>query len=205
MGERNSAKAGDDQELEEWTAQAVAEIKSSWGKPLERALGVAPSGEDIWHIAQMAERYLLFHRANLVRPVWQKNCQRIDEAVDALRSALTDSAKSYQNLDLAWKQEGGADKALARIQQLAKKHAQGLGKRSKRNEPLRWVTDAVLHAYHNAGKTGLGINTHPQTGHFFGPVLDAVKKSLRLVGLPEQDFPGDSTIRVAAREVVKDK
>ena len=87
-------KAGDDQELEEWTAQAVADIESSWGKPLESALGVQPSGEDIWHIAQTAEQYLLFHRAKLVRPDWQENCKGIDEAVDALRSAITDSAMS---------------------------------------------------------------------------------------------------------------
>ena len=59
MGERISAKAGDDQELEGWTAQAVADIESTWGKSLERALGVAPSGVDIWHIAQTAEQYLL--------------------------------------------------------------------------------------------------------------------------------------------------
>ena len=205
MSEKNAAKAGNDQELEEWTAQAVAEIESSWGKPMARALGVRPSGEDIWHIAQRAEQYVLLHREGPIRRDWQKACERVDETADAFRRAITDSARFYQNLANAWKQENGADKAMARVQQLARKHAQSRGKRSKRNEPLRSLTDAVLHAYHNAGKTGLGISTRTETGQLYGPVLIAVKESLRLVGVPEQKLPGDSTIRSAARETDKDK
>ena len=205
MGEKNGANAGGDQELEGWTAQAVAEVESSWGKPVARALGVRPSGEDIWRIAQRAEQYVLLRREGPIRRDWQKACKRVDETADAFRRAITDSARYYQNLAIAWKQEYRADKALDRMQQLAREHAQKRGKRSKRNEPLRSLTDAVIHAYHNAGKTGLGISTAPDTGKLYGPVLNAVKESLQLAGIPEQEIPSDSTIRNAAREINKDK
>lgn len=192
-------KTDNEKELDRWTAEALADMTSLWGPPLEKDLGVRPSDEDIWRIAQVANQYVLSHRVASNQKALIKTCERVDEIAETLRRTIVDSAKYCGNLAISW--ERGADDAVASLQREARKLARGRQPGTKLNAPLRPLTAAVLQAYHNAGKTSLGINTNPDTNQRYGPVLNAVKTSLRLAGVSELDLPKDGTIKLAAGEV----
>lgn len=188
-------------ELDQRTAEAIADIGATWRQPLEAALRVPLSDDDVGYIAQAADQCVLTGQLSENQHDWTSACMRVARTAAALGAAIRESAKYRRNLDNLWTRSG-ADEAVKRIEQEARALAEGR-KRNKRDIPLRSLVAAVLHGYHNAGRRGIGINTDRLSGARYGPVLHAVKRALRIAGV--RKLPSDSTIRNVAWEIVKGK
>ena len=124
--------------------------------------------------------------------------KRVKGAADDLEAAIAASRRHSENLANCWRRSGGVDAMNALRREASKLVASGRG--VTRKAMLLWLTGAVLSAYHQAGKNGLGITHHPVTDKISGPVLDAVTISIGRVGARS---PSASTIKKAALEVLR--